>query len=154
MIPVAASLFDQNRTNPDDQAVFNNRPIYAGTIGPNASARKDPTSFKNSFVSKVKDQVKSTDFYQQAFSSGAAAQAQKRIDTFGSQPTFSDPSDVALGKDFAQKYATTMLVPEDQKINNATIDPFRSQQPGQGIGDTNVTASSKLNYPGQDGTSV
>ena len=64
--------------------------------------------------------------------------------------------DQALAKDFLAKYTQggeRGLVPKEEQINQQTIAAFQSKQPGQGIGDGNVTAASRMGpYAGASGT--
>jgi hypothetical protein len=151
------SIFNQRYGGPADQAIRDKKPIDAGTIGPNPAAGADPTSYKNQFVSQLKKNPPSQQFYSQVFSAKDAEESQNKIDSFGDQPNFFNPGDQSLAKDFLAKYiqgGERGLVPQEEQITNQTISAFQSQQPGQGIGDGNVTAASRIKYPGATGTQV
>jgi lipopolysaccharide export system protein LptC len=152
---MALQPFDQNRTNPDDQAVFKNKPIAAGTTGPYAPAKTDPASYRNQFVSQLRRNPPANKFYDQVFSAQSAQTAQQEIQKLTNQPNFTTPGDQKLAQDFLNKYtvgAQRGLIPQDQMISQNTIAAFQSQQPGQGIGDGNVTAASKMRFSGDRGT--
>ena len=150
------ALFDRNRSSPSDQAVARNSSIAANTTGPNAPANLDPEWYKNAFVSKLREQPESKNFFQQAFSADSAAKAQQRIDSFSNAPGFTNPGDQRIAKDFLAKYAmaSEKMIPATEMISSATIERFKSQQPGQGIGEGNVTVSRKMDYPGASGTAT
>ena len=151
------AIFNQRYGGPDDQALRDKRPVDAGTTGPYSPAGTDPTSYKNQFVSQLKKNPPSQQFYSQVFSAKDAEESQNKIDSLGSQSNFSNPGDQSLAKDFLAKYiqgGERGLVPPEEQITNQTISAFQSQQPGQGIGDGNVTAASRIKYPGATGTQV
>lgn len=152
---MAVQMFDQNRSKPDDQAVLKNKPIAAGTTGPYAPANTDPAAYRNQFVAQLKKNPPADNFYQQAFSADSAQQKQQQIDGLTNDPNFANSGDQTLAKDFLTKYtqgAQRGLVPQDETISQHTIAAFQSQQPGQGIGDGNVTAAGRMKYPGASGT--
>lgn len=147
--------FTKDYSNPDDQAIRRGQLPDSGTTGPNAPANTDPASYRNQFVSQLRKNPPSKDFYQQVFSSQSADDQQQKIDELRDQPNFSHPGDQALAKDFLAKYTEggkRGLMPLDEQINQDTIAAYQSQQPGQGIGDGNVTAASRIKYPGATGT--
>lgn len=147
--------FDRNLSNPDDQAVYRGLPIEAGTTGPYAPADSDPASYRKKFVAEVRKNPPAKNFYQQVYSSDQAQQAQGQLDYLSNQPNFPNPNDQILAQDFLAKYTQGSqrgLIPPEQTISQATIAAFQSQQPGQGIGDGNVTAAGKIKYPGASGT--
>jgi hypothetical protein len=151
------AFFSQNYTKPDEQALRDKNSVSANTTGPNAPANTDPTSYRNKFVSELKKNPPSHEFYSQVFSAKDAQDTQHKINGLTDQPNFSNSGDQSLAKDFVSKYADGVkrsLVPEDQAINQHTIAAFQAQQPGQGIGDTSVSASSKIKYPGASGTQL
>ena len=148
------AYFSQDYTEPDAQAFREGRPVEAGTTGPYAPAKADPESYKNQFISQLKKNPPSQQFYSQVFSAQDAQKSQSRIDSLGYDPNFSVPGDQALAKDFLSKYTQggeRGLLPQDEMITKQTIEAFQSQQPGQGIGDGNVTAASRIRYPGASG---
>jgi hypothetical protein len=151
------AIFNQRYSGPDDQALRDKKTIDAGTTGPYSPAGADPTSYKNQFVSQLKKNPPSQQFYSQVFSAKDAEESQNRINSLGDQSNFSNPGDQTLAKDFLSKYVQggeRGLMPMDEQINQQTIAAFQSQQPGQGIGDGNVTAASRIRYPGASGTQV
>lgn len=148
-------MFQQDSTKPDDQAVRDRDPIFAGTTGPYAPANSNPASYRNKFVSELKKNPPSYNFYSQVFSAQDAQESQNKINSLGAQPNFGNPGDQTLAQDFLVKYlqgGQRGLVPQDQMITQQTVAAFQSQQPGQGIGDGNVTAASRIKYPGASGT--
>ena len=149
------AIFSQDYTKPDAQAFRDKSPVAAGTTGPYAPAKADPTSYRNAFVAQLKKNPPSQQFYSQVFSAKDAEESQSRIDSLGNASNFSNPGDQSLAKDFLSKYTQggeRGLIPQDQMITQETIAAFQSQQPGQGIGDGNVTAASRIRYPGASGT--
>jgi hypothetical protein len=151
------AIFNQRYGGPDDQAVRDRKPVDAGTTGPYSPAGSNPTSYKNQFVSQLKKNPPSQQFYSQVFSAQDAEESQNKIDSFTDQPNFFNPGDQALAKDFLAKYIQGgergLVLPEEQ-ITDQTVSAFQRQQPGQGIGDGNVTAASRIKYPGATGTQV
>jgi hypothetical protein len=151
------AIFSQDYTSPADQVVRDKNSVSANTTGPNAPAKTDPTSYRNKFVSELKKNPPSHEFYSQVFSEKDAQDTQHKIDGLSDQPNFTNKGDQSLAKDFVSKYADGVkraLLPEDQAINQHTIAAFQAQQPGQGIGDTSVAASSRIKYPGASGTQL
>lgn len=151
------AVFSQRYTGPDDQALRDKKPVDAGTTGPYSPAGADPTSYKNQFVSQLKKNPPSQQFYSQVFSAKDAEESQNRINSLGDQSNFSNSGDQALALKFVKDYAEGVnrgLVPQDEMISGQTIAAFQSQQPGQGIGNSNVTAASRIKYPGATGTQV
>ena len=152
------AIFNQRYGGPDDQALRDKRPIDAGTTGPYAPAGADPTAYKNQFVSQLKKNPPSQQFYSQVFSSQDAEQSQRVFDSLGDQSNFSNPGDQALAQDFLAKYiqgGDRGLVPPEEQITRETIAGFQRQQPGQGIGDSRVTnVSGRMGFAGATGTQV
>jgi hypothetical protein len=152
------AIFNQKYTGPDDQAIRDKKPIDAGTIGPYSPAGADPTSYKNQFVSQLKKNPASQQFYSQVFSAKDAEQSQNTINSLGGQSNFSNPGDQALAKDFLSKYREGVergMLSRDDMITQETIAAFQSQQPGQGIGDSRVTnVSGRMGFAGATGTQV
>jgi hypothetical protein len=151
------AIFNQRYGGPDDQALRDRKPIDAGTIGPYAPAGADPTSYKNQFVSQLKKNPPSQQFYDKVFSARDAEESQNKINSLSDQSNFSNSGDQALAKDFLAKYmqgGERGLVPKEEQINRQTIAAFQSQQPGQGVGDSSVTVASRIKYPGATGTQV
>jgi hypothetical protein len=149
------AIFNQRYTGPDDQGLRDRKPVDAGTTGPYSPAGADPTSYKNQFVSQLKKNPPSQQFYSQVFSAKDAEESQNKINSLSGKSNFSNSGDQALAKDFLTKYTQggeRGLVPQEEMISRETIAAFQSQQPGQGIGDSNVTAASRIRYPGASGT--
>jgi hypothetical protein len=148
------AIFSQDYTKPDAQALRDGKQVSAGTTGPYSPAQSDPTAYKNQFISQLKKNPPSQQFYSQVFSAKDAEESQGRIDALSDTSNFSNPGDQSLAKDFLTKYTQggeRGLLPQDQMITRQTIAAFQSQQPGQGIGDGNVTAASRIRYPGAGG---
>jgi hypothetical protein len=154
------AIFKQNYQGLDDQSLRDDPDktrVAAGTTGPYAPVKTDPASYRNAFAANLKRNSASRglEIYDKVFSAKDAEESQRRIDSFNNNSNFSNPGDQALAKDFLAKYAQggeRGLVPQDEMINHQTIAAFQSQQPGQGIGDSNVTAASRIKYPGASGT--
>ena len=152
------AIFSQNYSSPSDQAVRDKKSVSANTTGPNAPAKTDPTSYRNAFVEGLKENNPlSFKIYSQVFSAKDAEDTQHKIDGLDDQPDFINRGDQALAKDFVSKYAEGVkraLLPEDEAINQQTIAAYQAKQPGQGIGDIAVAASSRIKYPGASGTQL
>ena len=150
------AIFNQRYTGPDDQGLRDKKPVDAGITGPYSPASSNPESYKNDFVAQLKkNNPSSQQFYSQAFSAKDAEESQNRINSLSGGSNFSNSGDQALAKDFLAKYTQggeRGLVPQEEMISRQTIAAFQSQQPGQGIGDSNVTAASRIRYPGASGT--
>lgn len=148
-------MFRRDNSNPDDQAFRDGKQIHSGTLGPYAPANSDPTSYKNKFISELRSNPPSYDFYSKVFSAQDAQQSQSKIDALGVQPNFINAGDQTLAQDFLIKYlqgGQRGLVPRDEMVTQQTIANIQSQQPGQGIGDSRITAADKIRYPGASGT--
>ena len=152
------AIFNQRYGGPDDQALRDKRPVDAGTTGPYSPAGTDPTSYKNQFVSQLKKNPPSQQFYSQVFSAKDAEESQNKIDSLGRQSNFSNPGDQSLAKDFLAKYiqgGERGLVPPEEQITQQTIAGFQREQPGQGIGDSRVTnVAGRMGFAGATGTQV
>lgn len=151
------AIFSQNYSSPSDQAVRDKKSVSANTTGPNAPANADPTSYRNKFVSELKKNPPSRELYSQVFSAKDAQDTQHKIDGLNDQPDFINKGDQAIAKHFVKLYAKGVeraLLPEDEAINQQTIAAYQAKQPGQGIGDIAVAASSRIKYPGASGTQV
>ena len=152
------AIFNQRYGGPDDQVLRDKRPVDAGTTGPYSPAGTDPTSYKNQFVSQLKKNPPSQQFYSQVFSAKDAEESQNKIDSLGSQANFSNPGDQSLAKDFLAKYiqgGERGLVPPEEQITQQTIAGFQREQPGQGIGDSRVTnVAGRMGFAGATGTQV
>lgn len=144
------ALRNTNRTGPADRAFEAGKPTYAGTLGPNPS--RDPTDFANTWATKLSDQPRSKGFYDQAFSAASAQDFTKKLNSFTNSSDFANPNDTTLADDFLAKYTQSALVPEEEKINLATLDPIVRQQPVQGVG--LGESSSRMKFAGTNSTSV
>lgn len=145
------ALRNTNRVSPADKAFKSGKPAYAGTLGPNPS--RDPTDFANTWATKLfSDQPESKGFYDQAFSAKSAEDFTRRLSSFTNASNFANPNDTTLANDFLAKYTQSPLVPEEEKINIATLDPIVRQAPAQGVGI--ATAKSRMEFPGTNSTSV
>jgi hypothetical protein len=152
------AIFSQNYSSPSDQAVRDKRSISANTTGPNAPAKTDPASYRNEFVAKFKDSnPRSFEIYSQVFSAKDAEDTQHKIDGLNDQPNFTNKGDQAIAKRFVEMYAKGVernLLSEDEAINQQTIAAYQAKQPGQGIGDIAVDASSRIKFAGASGTQL
>lgn len=149
------AIFNKRYTNIADELRAQGKPADQGTLGPNAPAKFNPEAFKDSpFAAKLYDSPLAKGFADQSFSSDSAKQWQSRFLGPELGLNFGNDKDNTLGYDFLQKYKVSMMVPEEQKISEQTIDFLRQQQPGEGINDQQVVASGKMNVPGSGGTSV
>ena len=154
------AIFSQRYDGPDNQGVRDDPSrtrVAAGTIGPYSSAKTDPNSWRNVYAANLKKSSASRglEIYDKVFSAKDAEESQNRINSLNDQSNFSNSGDQTLAKDFLTKYTQggeRGLVPQDEMINQQTIAAFQSQQPGQGIGNGNVTAASRMKYPGASGT--
>ena len=145
------------RTNSDlvSQTIRNKDPDNK-TIGPNApafsSAAGDPKAFlKNGWVSQLKDSPTAAGLYKDVFSGQAATDAQNKYASFGADPQFKDVNDVAIGKDFLNKYWQTALLNDDEKVHSDSLQFLMAQQPSEGIGGGAVA---KMNPPGNSSPST
>jgi len=146
--------FDQNRTNPDEQAFAKGASIDAGTLGLYPRSSTDPGSYRDKFVSQLRKNPPAKNFYQQVWSADSVQDVQKKIDGLNDQPNFFNPGDQAIAKDFLSKYTEGIsrgLLPEDESVSQKTIASLQTQQPGQGVNNQEVTVADRLNYPGKSG---
>lgn len=157
------ALFRQDYTKPDAQVARDNPlgsqdpRISVGTTGPYPPAKTDPSSYRQKFVTELSKNPPAQNFYSQVFSAKDAQDSQGRIDALGSKPIFPNSGDNTIAYDFLKKYKDAavrkIMLPEEQ-INQDTIGPLMSQQPGEGIGNSKVTVAGKLKYAGSGGTKV
>lgn len=145
-------MFSKN-FNLVDQAVAKGKTPNNETIGPNARANTDPKAFMNGWAAKLKDQPETTNFYNQAFSSKSAVDAQNKYASFGLDPQFSDPNDAALGKDFLNKYWQSAVLNDEEKIHADHLAFLVQQQPGEAVGGNQVAAD-KMKFAGSSSPSA
>lgn len=151
---MTAPLFNQNYSNPAEKAVRDNRFVNNGTLGPFAPANTDPEWYKKPFVSDLRKQPDSKGFYDQTYDDKTAAQTQGFIDSLGANPSWKDENTQGWSQNFLSKYMVDNgLVPQDQKISQATLAGIQSQAPAD-INAPGTLASSKMKYPGASGTQV
>lgn len=151
---MTAPLFSQNFSNLTDQAVHKGKPVDQGTLGKFAPANADPEWYKKPFVSDLYQQPDSKGFYQQGYDDKSAAKTQNFINSLGTDPSWSEPNTQTWSKGFLSKYMVDNgLVPQDQKVSQATIAGIQSQQPGD-INASGTLASDKMKYPGASGPSI
>ena len=151
---MTAPLFSQNFPHLTDQAVHKGQPVDQGTLGKFAPVNADPEWYKKPFVSNLYKQPDAKGFYQQSYDDKSAAKTQGFINSLGSDPSWSEPNTQDWSKSFLSKYTIDNgLVPQDEKVSQATIASIQSQQPGD-INAPGTLASDKMKYPGASGLSI
>jgi hypothetical protein len=145
--------FSKDYTSPADQAWRTGKGPDRGTLGPNRKADTDPTSFKDSFVSKLRDNPGYKNFYNGSiFSADTAAASQQKIDEQSntSDSTFKDPGDTSIANDFLTKYSEGIsrgLVQEEDAVRPENLAKFTSEPAAARISDKDPNTVNK--FPSQ-----
>jgi hypothetical protein len=145
--------FSKDYTSPADQAWRTGKGPDRGTLGPNRKADTDPTSFKDSFVSKLRDNPGYKNFYNGSiFSADTAAASQQKIDEQSNtaDSTFKDPGDTSIANDFLTKYSEGIsrgLVQEEDAVRPENLAKFTSEPAAARISDKDPNTVNK--FPSQ-----
>ena len=145
--------FSKDYTSPADQAWRTGKGPDRGTLGPNRQADTDPTSFKDSFVSKLRDNPGYKNFYNESvYSSDAAATAQQQIKDQSTRTTstFKNPEDRSLADDFRIKYVEGVsrgLIQEEDAVTPGNLNVFTSEPAAARISEKDPNTVNK--FPSQ-----
>jgi hypothetical protein len=145
--------FSKDYTSPADQAWRTGKGPDRGTLGPNRKVDTDPTSFRDSFVSKLRDNPGYKNFYNGSiFSADTAAASQQKIDEQSntSDSTFKDPGDTSIANDFLTKYSEGIsrgLVQEEDAVRPENLAKFTSEPAAARISDKDPNTVNK--FPSQ-----
>ena len=150
--------FSKSYGGPAEQAWREGQPAYAGTLGPYPSSATDPESFKNGFVEKMRANPDSKNFYNNSvFGRDIADQSQAKIDAASKtdQPSFTNPGNNELAKDFVSKYSQAIergLIEEDRAVTRDGLARIASQSATEGSSERDPNTTSK--FPGASGASI
>ena len=145
--------FSKDYTSPADQAWRTGKGPDRGTLGPNRRADTDSTSFKDAFVSKLRDNPGYKNFYNGSiFSADTAAASQQKIDEQSntSDSTFKDPGDTSIANDFLTKYSEGIsrgLVQEEDAVRPENLAKFTNEPAAARISDKDPNTVNK--FPSQ-----
>jgi hypothetical protein len=145
--------FSKDYTSPADQAWRTGKGPDRGTLGPNRRADTDSTSFKDSFISKLRDNPGYKNFYNGSiFSADTAAASQQKIDEQSntSDSTFKDPGDTSIANDFLTKYSEGVsrgLIEEDRAIGPDNLARLTSEPAAAGASEKDPNTINK--FPSQ-----
>jgi hypothetical protein len=148
-------MFDKSYTSPFDRAHHQGKPVDVGTIGPNPTFARDPESFKNAFVDRIRFNPDSKNLYSSStFSQEAADDSLNRIKAASQtdEPDLINKEDNPLASDFARKYLDSVLIEKDKKVTRATAGLI-AQQPAT-AGSSAKDPNTVNQFPGQGGTQV
>ena len=145
--------FSKDHTSPADQAWRTGKGPDRGTLGPNRRADTDSTSFKDSFVSKLRDNPGYKNFYNGSiFSADTAAASQQKIDEQSNtaDSTFKDPGDTSIANDFLTKYSEGVnrgLIEEDRAVKPDNLARLTSEPAAAGASEKDPNTINK--FPSQ-----
>jgi len=145
--------FSKDYTSPADQAWRTGESPDRGTLGPNRKADTDPTSFKDTFVSKLRDNPGYKNFYNgSVFSADTAAASQQKIneESKTSDSTFKNPNDTRLANDFLTKYSEGVnrgLIQEEDAVTPDNLKAFTSEPAAARISEKDPNTVNK--FPSQ-----
>ena len=145
--------FSQDYSGPVKQAWLTGKGPDEGTLGPNRRADTDSTSFKDSFISKLRDNPGYKNFYNGSiFSADTAAASQQKIDEQSntSDSTFKDPGDTSIANDFLTKYSEGVsrgLIEEDRAIRPDNLARLTSEPAAAGTSEKDPNTINK--FPSQ-----
>ena len=145
--------FSKDYTSPADQAWRTGKGPDQGTLGPNRQADTDPTSFKDSFVSKLRDNPGYKNFYNgSVFSADTAAASQQKIDEQSNtaDSTFKNPGDTSIANDFLTKYSEGVnrgLIQEEDAVTPDNLKAFTSEPAAARINEKDPNTVNK--FPSQ-----
>jgi hypothetical protein len=145
--------FSKDYTSPADQAWRTGKGPDRGTLGPNRRADTDSTSFKDSFVSKLRDNPGYKNFYNGSiFSADTAAASQQKIDEQSNtaDSTFKDPGDTSIANDFLTKYSEGVnrgLIEEDRAVKPDNLARLTSEPAAAGASEKDPNTINK--FPSQ-----
>lgn len=145
--------FSKDYTSPADQAWRTGKGPDQGTLGPNRQADTDSTSFKDSFVSKLRDNPGYKNFYNGSiFSADTAAASQQKIDEQSNtaDSTFKDPGDTSIANDFLTKYSEGVnrgLIEEDRAVKPDNLARLTSEPAAAGASEKDPNTINK--FPSQ-----
>ena len=145
--------FSKDYTSPADQAWRTGEGPDKGTLGPNRKSDTDPNSFKDAFVSKLRDNPGYKNFYNgSVFSADTAAVSQQKIDDESktSDSTFKNPGDKSLADDFRTKYVEGVsrgLIQEEDAVTPDNLKAFTSEPAAARINEKDPNTVNK--FPSQ-----
>jgi len=141
--------FSQNY-NSTGKSFLAGKPADAGTLGPYPRSGSDPESVKNGFVARLAKNPPAKSLYSSGFFNEAAQERRNYYDNLKYDSFTSDnPDDNNIAYDFIGKYiADNGLVPQEEKVLPENAYAFRSQQPAQGIGSSDIIAADRIKPPG------
>lgn len=121
--------FDYRR-NLKQEAVDKGQPVDSGTLPAyNPQYKTDPKSWKNEFVSRLKNNKLDED----TFDAQERADRLNDIAKLDGRPDFSADEDNGVASQFLVNYMSSNLVPGNDKITQVTAREFVEQDPKQGL---------------------
>lgn len=154
---VTRNPFSKDYTSPADQAWRTGEGPDQGTLGPYRSSDQDPTSFRNSFVTKLRNNPDYKNFYNgSVYSADTAAASQEKINNAAksSTATFKDLGNNNIANDFLTKYTEGIdrgLIEEDRAVKPENLAELTSEPAAARISAKDPNTANK--FPSQ-GVSV
>jgi hypothetical protein len=145
--------FSKDYTSPADQAWRTGKGPDRGTLGPNRKTDTDPESFKDSFVSKLRDNPGYKNFYNgSVFSADTAELSQQKIndESKTTNATFKDPNDTNLANDFLTKYSEGVsrgLIEEEDAVTPDNLARLTGEPAAAGASEKDPNTVNK--FPSQ-----
>ena len=137
-------------TSPPDQAWRAGVRPDAGTLGPNAAI-----DFKNGFASKLDKNPDWQGFYGNGFPQDTADQSWIKIENASktNQPNFKNPADNGLAQGFLDRYLTSNLMLEEDKVTPGRLANSIFQQDAT-AGSSERSPQTASKFPGESGTQI
>ena len=145
--------FSKDYTSPADQAWRTGKGPDRGTLGPNRKSDTDSNSFKDAFVSKLRDNPGYKNFYNESvFSDDTAELSQQKINDKSKTPDalFKDPNDTDLANAFLTRYSEGVsrgLIQEEDAVKPENLAKFTNEPAAARISDKDPNTVNK--FPSQ-----
>jgi len=141
---MAAPIYSTRKTSPADTAWRRGDSPDNGTLGEFKEADSDPTSFKDAWVAKMKDNPDYRDFYFGAkFGDETAARSQQKLDAASkaAYSNFSDPRNKFTADRFLDSYSAGVrrgLIEPEKAVFPENLAAFAAESATSRINDENV----------------
>lgn len=141
---MAAPIFNTRKESPSDLAWRKGESPYRGTLGEFKKSDTDPTSFRDVWVSKMKDNPEYRDFYSSAqFPDETAALSQDKINVSSQSAysSFPDPNNKLKADRFLDAYSAAVqrgIIEQDKAVLPENLAYLTTESATSRINDENV----------------
>lgn len=141
---MAASIFGTRKESPSDLAWRKGESPYRGTLGEFKKSDTDPASFRDGWVSKMKDNPEYRDFYTGAkFPDETAALSQEKLNVSSQTPysSFPDPNNKLWADRFLDAYSSAVqkgVIESDKAVLPENLAYLTTESATSRINDDNV----------------